>query len=124
MVPNKRLDTYTTIHRDYVAMAADYARSIDVLRGWPGVDPDRVGVYGESEGGWIVPVMTAEHPQIAFGVLVSAPVVPPRQQAAFAADMYLRNTDVPHGVFRAIPRAVGLEFPGEMFDYADFDFAP
>jgi dienelactone hydrolase len=124
MVPNKRLDTYTTVSRDYPAMAADYARSITVLRGWPGVDPDRVGVYGESEGCWIVPVMTAEHPEISFAVLVSAPVVPPRQQAAFAADSYLQNTDVPHGVYRAIPRAVGLEFPGDMFDYADFDVAP
>jgi len=124
MVPNKRLDTYTTLNRDYPAMAADYQRSVDVLRGWPGVDPDRVGVYGESEGCWIVPVMTAEHPDIAFSVLVSAPVVPPRQQAGFAADSYLRNTDVPQGVFRAIPRAVGLGFPGDMFDYADFDVAP
>ncbi|GAA2729625.1 alpha/beta hydrolase family protein [Cellulomonas aerilata] len=124
LVPDKRLDTYTTVSRDYPAMAADYHRSVEVLRRWPGVDPGRVGVYGESEGAWVVPVMTADHPGIAFSVLVSAPVVPPRQQAAFAADSYLRNTDVPHGVFRAIPRAVGLEFPGETFDYADFDAAP
>jgi uncharacterized protein len=124
MVPNKRLDTYTTVHRDYVAMARDYARSVDVLRDRSGVDPDAVGVYGESEGCWIVPVMTAEDPRLAFAVLVSAPVVPPRQQAAFAADNYLRNTDVPQGVFRAIPRAVGLDFPGEAFAYADFDVTP
>jgi uncharacterized protein len=50
--------------------------------------------------------------------------VPPRQQAAFAVDSYLRNTDVPHGVFRAIPRAVGLQFPGDAFAYADFDVTP
>ncbi len=124
MVPDKRLDTYTTVQRDYVAMAGDYARSVEVLRGWPGVDPARVGVYGESEGCWIVPVMTANDPSLGFAVLVSAPVVPPRQQAAFAADSYLRNTDVPHGVFRAIPRAVGLDFPGDAFAYADFDVTP
>ena len=124
MVPNKRLDTYTTVHRDYPGMAADYARSVEVLRGRDTVDPDRVGVYGESEGCWIAPVMTAEDPRLGFAVLVSAPVVPPRQQAAFAADSYLRNTDVPQGVFRAIPRAVGLEFPGDAFAYADFDVAP
>ncbi|WNB84594.1 prolyl oligopeptidase family serine peptidase [Cellulomonas sp. ATA003] len=124
MVPDKRLDTYTTVHRDYPAMAADYARSVDVLRGWPGVDGTRVGVYGESEGCWIVPVMTAEDRTLDFAVLVSAPVVPPRQQAAFAAASYLRNTDVPSGVFRAIPRAVGLGFPGDAFAYADFDVSP
>ncbi|GAA3807632.1 alpha/beta hydrolase family protein [Cellulomonas soli] len=124
MVPDKRLDTYTTRHRDYAAMAADYARSVDLLREWPSVDPDRVGVYAESEGGWIAPVMAAQDPDLAFVVLVSSPVVPPRQQAAFAVDSYLRNTQVPHGVFRAIPRAVGMSLPGGGFEYADFDVTP
>ena len=124
MVPNKRLDTYSSRHRDYEAMAGDYARSVDQLRQTPGVDPDRVGVYGESEGGWIVPVMAARDPALAFAALVSAPVVPPREQAAFAADSYLRNTGVPGGVFRAIPRAVGMVFPGGGFEYVDFDVSP
>jgi dienelactone hydrolase len=123
VVPDKRLDTYTTSHRDYVAMAADYERSVELARTLPGVDPDRVGVYAESEGAWIAPVMAAEDQRLAFVVLVSAPVVPPREQAAFAVDSYLRNTGVPRGVFRAIPRAVGA-LPGGGFEYADFDVTP
>ncbi|MCF4121541.1 alpha/beta hydrolase [Antribacter sp. KLBMP9083] len=124
LVPDKRLDTYSTRHRDYVAMAGDYLHSVDLLRGVPGVDPDLVGVYSESEGAWISPIMMVEDRRLAFQVLVSAPVVPPRQQAAFAVDNYLRNTDVPAGVFRAIPRAVGMTFPGGGFEYADFDVRP
>ena len=123
MVPDKRLDTYTTAHRNYVAMAAAYERSVQVLRAHAGVDPNRVGVYAESEGGWIAPVMAATDKQLAFVVLASSPVVPPRQQAAFASDQYLRNTGVPHGVFRAIPRAVGMTLPGS-FEYIDFDVQP
>ncbi len=123
MVPDKRLDTYSTAHRDYVAMAADYDRSVQLLRAHPGVDPARVGVYAESEGGWIAPVIAATDRQLAFVILVSSPVVPPRQQAAFASDQYLRNTGVPHGVFRAIPRAVGMTLPGG-FEYVDFDVQP
>lgn len=124
MVPNKRLDTYTTRHRDYVQMAHDYDASVDVLRQHEGVDPDRVGVYAESEGGWIAPVMATIDPRIGFVVLVSSPVVPPREQAAFAVDSYLRNTGVPQEVFRAIPRAVGMSLPGGGFEYADFDVTP
>lgn len=123
MVPDKRLDTYSTAHRDYVAMAADYDRSVQLLRSHPGVDPARIGVYAESEGGWIAPVVAATDPRLAFVVLVSSPVVPPRQQAAFATDQYLRNTGVPRGVFRAIPRAVGMTLPGG-FEYVDFDVRP
>ncbi|HEV6953150.1 MAG TPA: alpha/beta hydrolase [Promicromonospora sp.] len=124
LVPDKRLDTYSTRHRDYEAMARDYARSVEYLREVPGVDPDDVGVYAESEGAWVSPVMMVDDPRLAFQILVSAPVVPPRQQAAYAVDNYLRNTEVPQGVFRAIPRAVGMRLPGGGFEYADFDVRP
>jgi len=124
LVPAKRLDTYTTRHRDYVAMADDYQRSVDLLRARPSVDPDRVGLYAESEGTWVAPVLVDQDPDVSFLVMVSAPVVPPRQQAGFAVDSYLRNTGVPQGVFRAIPRAVGMEMPGGGFEYADFDVTP
>jgi dienelactone hydrolase len=124
LVPDKRLDNYSTRHRDYEAMALDYAHSVAYLRDVPGVDPDKVGLYAESEGAWVSPVMMVDDPRLAFQILVSAPVVPPRQQAAYAVDNYLRNTDVPAGVFRAIPRAVGMKVPGGGFEYADFDVRP
>lgn len=124
LVPDKRLDNYSTRHRDYEAMALDYAHSVAYLRDVPGVDPDEVGLYAESEGAWVSPVMMVDDPRLAFQILVSAPVVPPRQQAAYAVDNYLRNTDVPPGVFRAIPRAVGMKLPGGGFEYADFDVRP
>lgn len=124
MVPDKRLDTYTDRHRDYVRMANDYLRSVAVLREWPGVDPDRVGVYGESEGAWIVPVMAADNAAVDFVALVAAPVVPPRQQAAFAVDSYLRNTGVPSELLRSIPRVVGMTIPGGGFEYTTFDVSP
>lgn len=124
LVPDKRLDNYSTRHRDYEAMARDYAYSVGYLRDVPGVDPERVGLYAESEGAWVSPVMMVDDPRLAFQILVSAPVVPPRQQAAYAVDNYLRNTDVPGGVFRAIPRAVGMKVPGGGFEYADFDVRP
>lgn len=124
MVPDKRLDTYTTRERDYPAMARDYLASVEVLRGRPDVDPERVGVYGESEGGWIAPIAAATSDDVAFLVAVSSPVVSPREQAAFATDSYLRNTGVPSALLRLIPRAVGADIPGGGFDYADFDVAP
>jgi dienelactone hydrolase len=124
LVPDKRLDTYTLWHRDYETMAEDYLRSVDFLRDVDGVDPENVGVYAESEGTWIAPVMQAKDPRISFTVLASAPVVAPRWQAAFAVDNYLRNTGVPSQVFRAIPRAVGIQLPSGMLDYADFDITP
>lgn len=124
MVPDKRLDTYSTRERNYPEMAQDYLASLEVLRARPDVDPARVGVYGESEGGWIAPIAAATSPDVAFLIQVSAPVVSPRQQAAFATDAYLRNVGVPSALLRAIPRGVGGSVPGGGFEYADFDVGP
>lgn len=124
LVPDKRMDTYTTAWRDYVGMAADYQRTVDLARTLPQVDPARVGLYAESEGAYVAPIMAAEDPACAFVVLVSAPVVPPRQQGAFATDSYLRNVRVPPQLYRVIPRALGAQLPGGRVNYADFDPQP
>ncbi|QGH69549.1 S9 family peptidase [Pseudactinotalea sp. HY158] len=125
LVPAKRLDDYSTRERNYPSMAQDYLVSWRYLRERvPGVDPDRVGFYAESEGAWIAPIAAADEPDVAFLMLISAPVVPPREQAAFATANYLRNTHVPRGVFRAIPRALGAQIPGGGFEYVDFDVLP
>lgn len=124
MVPDKRLDTYSTRQRDYPAMARDYLESFEVLQEHPDVDPARVGVYGESEGCWIAPIAAATRDDVAFLIQVSAPVVSPRQQAAFATDAYLRNVGVPAALLRAIPRGIGSHVPGGGFEYADFDVRP
>ncbi|MDO5699992.1 MAG: acyl-CoA thioester hydrolase/BAAT C-terminal domain-containing protein [Bowdeniella nasicola] len=121
MVPDKRMDTYTVSSRNYLAMADDYERSADLLRSDPQVNPAAVGVYGESEGAYVAPLVAARYPATAFLVLVSAPVVPPREQATFATDVYLRNTGVPRALLTVIPRGLGPQFPGGSLAYADFD---
>lgn len=125
MVPDKRLDNYTTRARDYIAMATDYAHSLRLLAQWPGVDADDVGVYAESEGAFVAPVAAVHYRElVSFVILVSAPVVTPREQAAFATDAYLRNLGAPVQLLRAVPRLLGSEVPGGGFVYADFDPSP
>lgn len=120
LVPDKPLADYTLSHRSYEKMAADYGAAVQLLRSQREVDADKVGLYAESEGAYIGPIIAAEDPDIAFVALISAPVVNPRQQAAFATDNYLRNTFVPAPVFHNIPRMLGVQFPFHAFDYADF----
>lgn len=124
LVPAKNMETYSTRHRDYEGMARDYLRSWEALREQPGVDPDRVGMYGESEGAWIAPIVGVLEPRVDFVILASAPVVSPREQAAYAVATYMTNTNVPRGLFRSIPRALGADIPGGGFEYIDFDIRP
>lgn len=51
-------------------LAADALAGVAWLRGRPEIDPERVGLVGLSQGGWIVPVAAARAP-VAFVVDVS-----------------------------------------------------
>ena len=124
LVPDKRLDNYTAFHRDYQAMAADYQRSLDQLRSWPGVDPTKVGLYAESEGTWISSIMTAKDPSIAFSILTSPPVYPGRRQMAMAATNYLDLIGAPKGIRNVIPRFIGMDLSLLGLEYADFPSLP
>ena len=98
------------VHRDYVGMAADYARSVDVAaRAGPGWTPTASGSTARARAAGSRRSWRRRTRALAFVVLVSAPVVPPRQQAAFAADSYLRNTDVPR---RRLPGDPARRRPG------------
>lgn len=123
LVGDKPLDSYSTTERDYGQLASAYREQWAWLREFEGVDPSRVGVYGESEGAFIAPMVAAAEPEVAFVVLVSSPVLPIRQQGALAADTYLRRMGVPEQLLQAIPRLIGGELPGG-FDYIDFDVGP
>ncbi|WEV59927.1 hypothetical protein OZX67_02775 [Bifidobacterium sp. ESL0728] len=121
LVPDKRLDTYTTFHRDYYAMAEDYMTSLKTLRSQPDVDPAQAGIYAESEGTWIAEAMAHRHPgAIPFMMLTSPPAVSGRRQMAMAANTYVDYVGAPNGLNRDVDKFIGLDFAPLGLQYADF----
>ncbi|MDR1117948.1 MAG: prolyl oligopeptidase family serine peptidase [Bifidobacteriaceae bacterium] len=120
LVPDKDLAAYSATRRDYRHMAAQYADLARWARRQPWADEARVGFYGESEGAWVAP-WAATMTGAAFAVLVSAPVVTPRQQTAYAVGTYLSSVGAPESVLDAGARLAGATWPKGMFSYADFD---
>lgn len=56
----------------YPELAADAMAAVDLLRHHPSIDPDRIGLWGASEGGWTAPLAASMNPDsIAFLVVVS-----------------------------------------------------
>ncbi|KFF30710.1 alpha/beta hydrolase family protein [Bifidobacterium bombi] len=120
LVPSKRLDTYSTLRRDYFSMARDYEASLNVLRRQPGVDRAKTGIYSESEGTWISEVMAADDPSIAFMILTSPPAMAGRHQMAMAANTYLSLSGAPEGLHRTVDKILSLDFRPFGPNYADF----
>jgi pimeloyl-ACP methyl ester carboxylesterase len=61
-------------------LAGDVRAAVAALRSAPGVDPDRVGLWSLSQGGWVAPLAATEDGRIAFLSLVSAAATTPAQQ--------------------------------------------
>jgi dienelactone hydrolase len=105
---DKRSAGYSPWHRDYAQLAADAVAAAGMLRGRADVDPDRVGLWGTSEGGWVVPLAAGADPRLAFAILMNAPAMSPLAQTTWSLDAAMRRQGVPGSARRAAVRAFNL----------------
>ncbi len=66
----------TATHDDF---ADDGRAALEFLQQQPGVDPERVGLLGHSEGGVYAPLIAADHDDVAFIVMLAGVGVPVEQ---------------------------------------------
>ncbi len=71
--------------------AADTIAAVAALAACDGVDGDRVGIWGASQGGWVAPLVASRSPQVAFVGLLSASGVTPAAQEAFRIERALQE---------------------------------
>lgn len=116
---DKRTVGYNFRERDFDLLADDVLRMTGYLRTRQDVDPGLVGVWGVSEGGWVVPI-AARDPGVGFIVLVSSPNVSPLRQVAWALNEQLLRLRAPTGVRDLLTRAMG----GFGFDFLRHDAMP
>ncbi|HST24519.1 MAG TPA: alpha/beta hydrolase [Gaiellaceae bacterium] len=64
--------------------ARDAEAAIGFLSRQPDLDPSLLGLFGGSQGGWIVPLAASRSPLVRFAVLESGPVVSVGQSDDFA----------------------------------------
>jgi pimeloyl-ACP methyl ester carboxylesterase len=75
----------------FARRAADAAAVVAALRDHRAIDPERVGLWGFSEGGWIVPMVALADRRVAFLTLISTAGVSPERQMAYATARVLRT---------------------------------
>ncbi|HEX8088205.1 MAG TPA: alpha/beta fold hydrolase [Blastocatellia bacterium] len=72
-------------------LAGDALAGVRFLRTRKEVDPDQVGVWGVSQGGWLGPLAASQSPDVAFVISVSGPGVSPKEQMLFFKGNQLRD---------------------------------
>ena len=73
--------TGTRIGSTVKDMAGDAAAGVRFLQTRQDIDPNKVGVWAISQGGWMGPIVAATTPKVAFLILHAAPAVSPRLQS-------------------------------------------
>ncbi|MFI6732764.1 alpha/beta hydrolase family protein [Nonomuraea sp. NPDC050451] len=117
---DKRTIGYNFRHRDFSLLADDALRMVELLRTRPEVDPARIGLWGVSEGGWVVPIAAAKSTAVGFVILVSSPNVSPLRQVAWALNEQLLRLRAPIGARDLLTRAMG----GVGFNFLRYDALP
>ena len=103
-------------------LARDVAAGVRFLRARPEIDPRRVGLFGASQAGWILPLAARELRDVAFMILWSGPVCSVGQEMFYSAIVENTarpvadgNTAMPdfHGApgFDPVPIVASLDTP-------------
>jgi uncharacterized protein len=117
---DKRTIGYNFRDRDFSLLADDALRMVEYLKTRQDVDVSRIGIWGVSEGGWVVPIAASKSDSVGFVVLVSSPNVSPLRQVAWALNEQLQRLRAPIGVRDLLTRAMG----GVGFDFLRYDAQP
>jgi uncharacterized protein len=94
LIYDKRSVGYTTFRRSYSELADDALGGLRALRAQPGVDPAKVGLWGLSEGGWVVPLAASRSAEVAFVIVVGGNAMPPVRQQLWNETSALRRAGV------------------------------
>jgi dienelactone hydrolase len=107
LVYDKRGSGESTGNADYTyeQLAQDALGGVRLLRGRDEVDPDEVGLWGISEGGWIVPMAASRSEGVAFVVVVSASGFSPARQELWRIRNNLDHSGAPEDLLDTTTKA-------------------
>ncbi|MCB8928590.1 MAG: alpha/beta fold hydrolase [Ardenticatenaceae bacterium] len=121
---------------DFQGRADDLYTAVSTLHNHPMIDANQIGLIGHSQGGWIVQLAAAQHPDIAFFISLAGPITTYQTQGL---DMYthiypcegytgaaLENKVNDHYRLTRLGAALGHYIPFGMlgFDAGVYDYDP
>lgn len=125
LIYDKRTKGYSMTSRDYSLLADDAIAGMNLLRNRNNVDPNRVGIYGLSEGGWVAPLAAVRDPKTAFVIVAGAVGHTPSQQQAWSYGEFLRHGKVKGSLLPTMQETVMKQLIGvKLYPEYDYDTIP
>ncbi|MCP5027309.1 MAG: alpha/beta fold hydrolase [Actinomycetia bacterium] len=78
-------------HYGLFGRADQIVAALDLVRNHPAVDGDRVGIWGHSQGGWLVQMLAGRPLPLAFAIASSGPTIGVGEQIRYDCEHTLRD---------------------------------
>jgi len=102
--------THTVDSARFELLAADAIAGVKMLAKRSDIDTHRIGMWGISQAGWIIPIVAARAPEVDFTVLVSGPLTTLGQEDYFS-QLTGEGADVPRRSDQEIARLMKAHAP-------------
>lgn len=80
---------------DYAMLADDAIAAVRILKADARIDPERIGIWGLSQGGWLSLLAATRSADVRFVISIAAPLVTPDVQMMFRSENVLRINGYP-----------------------------
>ena len=91
-------------------LADDALAGVRLLRSRSHIDPEQIGLWGGSQGGWIAPLAASRSNEVAFLIIKSGPAVRPAQLATYKSVTRVRDAGFPPEVVQRVTALMNLQF--------------
>lgn len=75
-------------------LAGDALAGLELLKNRTDINPHQIGLWGLSQGGWIVGLAASRSPDVSFIINVSGPGITPEEQGAFMIEHRMKTGGV------------------------------
>ncbi|SHE88930.1 hypothetical protein SAMN05444392_104145 [Seinonella peptonophila] len=126
LIYDKRTKGYSTFNRSYALLAKDVIAAVQALKKRPDVDPNKIGVFGESEGSWVAPLAATQSSEIKFVITLGAATVLPIAQQNWSIENMLRYQGITDQSMIGAVNRNGVRFivGSSLFPEATYDAIP
>jgi uncharacterized protein len=91
-------------------LAEDAFASVRMLKSRKDVNPNKIGLWGGSNGGWVAPLAASLSNDVAFVITVAGAVIPPTELVKWRSVNYVRNAGYSAEVVQQVSRLMDLQF--------------
>lgn len=91
-------------------LAEDALAGVRLLKSRKDISPDKIGLWGGSNGGWVAPLAASLSNDVAFVITVAGAAIPPTELVKWRSVNYVRNAGYPDEAVQRVSKLMDLQF--------------